>query len=88
MANTVGAGPDGKQTSSGSSFIREPNGLPLAEAGFHQEEMITAVLDLDRADRAYALDSMRNPPFLAKHWRAMVREVRQRADAPVRPRAG
>jgi len=88
VANTVGEAPDGKQTSSGSSFIREPNGLPLAEAGFHQEEMITAVLDLDRADRAYALDSMRSPPFLAKHWRAMVREVRQRADAPVRSRAG
>jgi len=80
VANTIGEAPDGKQTSSGSSFIREPGGIPLAEAGFHREEMITAVLDLDRADRAYVLDSLRNPPFLAKHWRAMVREVRRRAD--------
>lgn len=80
VANTIGEAPDGKQTSSGSSFIREPGGLPLAEAGFHQEEMITAVLDLDRADRAYVLDSLKNPPFLAKYWRAMVREVRRRAD--------
>ena len=46
VANTVGQSPDGKQTSSGASFIREPNGIPLAEAGFYQEEMITAVLDL------------------------------------------
>ena len=51
VANTIGQSPDGKQTSSGGSFIREPNGLPLAEAGFYQEEMITAVLDLSRADR-------------------------------------
>lgn len=79
VANTIGEAPDGKQTSSGSSFIREPGGIPLAEAGFHREEMITAVLDLDRADRSYVLDSMRSPPFLAKYWRAMVREVRHRA---------
>ena len=80
VANTVGESPDGKQTSSGSSFIREPNGIPLAEAGFYQEEMITAVLDLERADRSYILDSMRNPPFLAKYWREMVEEAKARAD--------
>jgi len=79
VANTIGEAPDGKQTSSGSSFIREPNGIPLAEAGFYQEELITAVLDLPRADRSYILDSMRDPPFLAKHWRAMVQEVKARA---------
>ena len=45
------------------SFIREPNGIPLAEAGFYQEEMITAILDLARADRSYALDSHEEPPF-------------------------
>src|SRR5262249_51673864 len=43
VANTVGQSPDGKQTSSGMSFIREPSGLPLAEAGYYREEMITAV---------------------------------------------
>ena len=32
VANTIGQSPDGKQTSSGWSFIREPNGIPLAEA--------------------------------------------------------
>lgn len=82
-ANTIGESPDGKQTSSGSSFIREPNGLPLAEAGFYQEEMITSVLDLSRADRSYVRDSLRNPPFLAEHWQHMVDEVRARKD--VRP---
>jgi predicted amidohydrolase len=80
VANTIGQSPDGKQTSSGASFIREPNGIPLAEAGLYQEEMITAVLDLDRADRAYVLDSMRNPPFLREYWREMVAAVVARKD--------
>jgi predicted amidohydrolase len=80
VANTIGQSPDGKQTSSGGSFIREPKGLPLAEAGYYQEEMITAVLDLDRADRSYVRASMENPPFLSKYWREMIEEVRARAD--------
>lgn len=82
VANTIGQSPDGLQTSSGMSFIREPNGIPLAEAGFYQEEMITSVLDLARADRSYILDSMRNPPFLAEHWTRMVEEVKRRAALP------
>ncbi|NQU09556.1 carbon-nitrogen hydrolase family protein [bacterium] len=80
VANTVGQSPDGKQTSSGTSFIREPAGLPLAEAGRYQEEMISAVLDLDRADRQYATDSLQNPPFLKPHWEQMIAEMRARAD--------
>jgi predicted amidohydrolase len=78
VANTFGQSPDGKQTSSGQSFIRNPEGLPLAEAGFYQEEMITAVLDLDLADRRYALDSLSNPPFLRPHWQRMLKAVRAR----------
>ena len=80
VANTVGQSPDGKQTSSGGSFIREPNGLPLAEAGYYQEEMITAVLDLSRADRSYIRDSMRNPPFLSKYWGEMIEEMKSRVN--------
>ncbi len=80
VANTIGQSPDGKQTSSGWSYIREPSGLPLAEAGYYQEEMITAVLDLARADRSYVLDSTKNPPFLSKYWQEMIAEVKARAD--------
>ena len=80
VANTIGQSPDGKQTSSGASFIREPNGIPLAEAGFYQEEMITAVLDISRADRSYIIDSMNNPPFLRKYWQQMVEEMKTRVD--------
>jgi len=79
VANTVGQSPDGKQTSSGASFIREPNGIPLAEAGYYQEEMITAVLDISRADRSYIIDSMNNPPFLSRHWQEMIEEMKARA---------
>ncbi len=80
VANTVGQSPDGKQTSSGQSFIREPDGMPLAEAGFYREEMITAVLDLARADGAYARASLEAPPFLRSHWQAMVAAAKARAD--------
>jgi len=80
VANTVGQAPDGKQTSSGASFIREPNGIPLAEAGYYQEEMITSVLDLSRADRSYVRDSMKNPPFLAGYWQQMIKATVARKD--------
>ena len=80
VANTIGESPDGKQTSSGSSFIREPKGIPLAEAGYYQEEMITSGLDLSRATRSYILDSLKNPPFLQKYWREMIAETQARAD--------
>ena len=83
VANTIGQSPDGKQSSSGMSFIREPSGMPLAEAGWYQEEMITATLDLERADRSYILDSVKDPPFLRHHWEGMLKEIRARKD--IRP---
>ncbi|MGQ9662281.1 MAG: carbon-nitrogen hydrolase family protein [Kiritimatiellia bacterium] len=79
VANTVGQAPDGRHTSSGGSFIRDPMGLPLAEAGFYQEEMITAVLDLSRADRYYVRQSLKYPAFLAKYWQEMLEAVKARA---------
>ncbi len=82
VANTIGTSPDGKQTSSGQSFIREPNGLPLAEAGWYQEEMITATLDLPRADRSYIRDSLEDPPFLRPHWERILADVKARAHLP------
>lgn len=80
VANTIGQSPDGKQTSSGASFIREPNGIPLVEAGYYQEEMITAVLDLSRANRSTLLDSLKNPPFLAPYWPQMIADMKARKD--------
>jgi predicted amidohydrolase len=79
VANTVGQSPDGKQSSSGMSFIREPSGMPLAEAGWYQEEVITAVLDLERADRSYVMDSLKDPPFLRSYHEDMIRALKARA---------
>ena len=84
VANTIGQSPDGKQTTSGASFIREPSGIPLAEAGNYQEEMITAVMDIDRATRSYIKDSFSEPQFLRKYWEEMIKEVEQRKDIPPR----
>jgi len=42
--------------------------------------MITAGLDLSRADRSYVLDSMRNPPLLSKYWQQMIEEMVGRVD--------
>ena len=84
MANTVGQSADGTETSSGWSFIRDPDGLPVVEAGFYEEAMITAVLDVEAATGRYASASARHPRFLRPYWRAMVQELRKRADRPVR----
>lgn len=79
VANTVGQSPDGKQTSSGQSFIRDCTGLPLAEAGFYEETLITAVLDLDKATGFYARQSAEHPEFLRAHWQGMIEAVKERA---------
>jgi predicted amidohydrolase len=80
VANTVGTNPEGTQASSGASFIREPAGLPLAEAGWYQEELITATLDLSRANRSYVRDSLEAPPFLRPFWPQMIEAMMARKD--------
>ncbi len=80
VANTVGQSPDGLQTSSGGSFIRDPSGLPLAEASPYQEELITAVLNLNKADRSFAIDSLNYPAFLKTYWKKMIAEMLKRAN--------
>lgn len=80
VANTVGQSPDGEQTSSGGSYIKDPTGLPLAEAGAYEEGMITAVLKMERATGYYALDSLKDPAFLHNYWVKMIDEMKARAD--------
>jgi 5-aminopentanamidase len=79
VANTVGQSPDGQQSSSGQSFIRDCTGIPLAEAGYYEETMITAVLDIDKATGFYARQSAEHPEFLRGHWQAMMDAVREKA---------
>jgi len=84
VANTVGQSRDGRQTSSGMSFIKDPTGLSLAEAGFYTEEMITARLNLKKATARYPLATMENPRILRRFWKEMVAVARRHAAAPVR----
>jgi hypothetical protein len=52
--------------------------MPLAEAGWYQEEMIIAVLDLERTDRGYVRDRLVARPFLRCYWADMVQAVQDR----------
>ncbi len=79
-ANTVGQDYRGKQSSSGGSFIKHPTGLSLAEADWYSETVVTARLDIDAADRRYALASAQQPEFMRSHLERVIEEVRARKD--------
>lgn len=79
-ANTVGQDHEGRQTSSGGSFIKHPTGLSLAEADWYREMVITARLDMRVSTGRYALASAEQPAFLRPHHEQIIREVRARKD--------
>ncbi len=79
-ANTVGQDYQGKQSSSGGSFIKHPTGLSLAEADWYSEQVITARLELEAADGRYAKASAEQPEFLQEHHARMIEEMRRRQD--------
>ncbi len=78
FANSVGPQGGGKW-SAGDSKIVAPDERVLALADNRQEAVIVANLDMEKASGKYAQRGLRRPAFLAPHWRAMVREVRRRA---------
>lgn len=77
FANCVGPQGGGKW-SAGDSKIVAPDGSILELADNRREAVITAELDLSRATRRYALDGLRHPHFLARHWRRLLPEMRRR----------
>ncbi len=77
FANSVGPQGAGKW-SAGDSKIVAPDGTILRLADNRTEAVLVADLDLSRATRKYALDSLRHPRFLARHWRQILVEVRRR----------
>ncbi len=77
FANSVGPQSGGKW-SAGDSKIVAPDGSFLQLADNRRERVLVESLDLSRATRKYALDSLKNPRFLASHWRRMLPELRQR----------
>lgn len=77
FANSVGPQGDGKW-SAGDSKIVAPDGSFLRLADNRRERVLVESLDLSRATRKYALDSLKHPRFLASHWRRMIPELRRR----------
>ena len=78
FANSVGPQGDGKW-SAGDSKIVGPDGSFLKLADNRREMLLVDDLDLSRATRKYALDSLKQPRFLATHWRRILPELRRRA---------
>jgi predicted amidohydrolase len=77
FANSVGP-QGGGRWSAGDSKIVAPDGSCLKLADNRRERVLVENLDLSRATRKYALDSMQHPRFLAAHWRRALAELRQR----------
>lgn len=77
FANSVGP-QGGGRWSAGDSKIVAPDGTFLQLADNRSEGVIVETLDLTRATRKYAVDSLSHPRFLAPHWRRMVTELRRR----------
>lgn len=77
FANSVGPQGGGKW-SAGDSKIVAPDGSFLKLADNRREQVLLGDLDLSRATRKYALDSLEHPRFLASHWRRVLLELRQR----------
>ncbi len=80
FANSVGPQGDGKW-SAGDSKIVAPDGSFLQLADNRRERVLVESLDLSGATRKYALDSLKHPSFLAKHWRRVLPELRRRVRA-------
>ncbi len=80
FANTVGPQGGGKW-SAGDSKIVGADGVCIELADNRRETFVIADLDLRLATRKYALDSLRHPRVLARHWRGLLREVREGAVA-------
>jgi predicted amidohydrolase len=81
FANSVGPQGDGLW-SAGDSKIVGPDSRVLALANNRDETVIQAELDLSFAGRRYARDTLQQPVFLRRYWKAMLaacrRQLRQR----------
>lgn len=77
FANSVGPQGGGKW-SAGDSKIVAPDGAFLQLADNRRERVIVETLELSRATRKYALDSLKHPRFLTSHWRHVLRELCRR----------
>ena len=80
FANSVGPQGGGKW-SAGDSKIVAPDGTVLALADNRHEAVLVHDLDLSRATRKYARDSLAHPRFLAAVWRRLLPDLRRGTQA-------
>ena len=78
FANSVGPQGGGKW-SAGDSKIVAPDMRVLAQADNESESLIVGSIDLDRATRKYAKESMEYPKFMAPTWKQLVERVKRAA---------
>jgi predicted amidohydrolase len=78
FANSVGPQGGGKW-SAGDSKIVASDGTFLRLADNRHEQVLVEDVDLSRATRKYAMDSLVHPRFLASHWRSMLPELWRRS---------
>ena len=78
FANSVGPQGGGKW-SAGDSKIVAPDGRTLQLADNASEAVVAAGIDLEKATRKYAEESLGSPGFLSASWRKMVSLVRAQA---------
>ena len=76
FSNTVGPQGNGLW-SAGDSKVVAPDMSVLAQANNRDETVIFANLDLAQAGGKYALDALKEPAFLRKHWQSMLAACRQ-----------
>jgi len=76
FANTVGP-QGGGNWSAGDSKIVAPDTTMLGLADNSREAVIVRDLDMAKATRKYAVDSLQHPRFLARRWPAILGEMRQ-----------
>ncbi|WP_152052132.1 carbon-nitrogen hydrolase family protein [Tautonia marina] len=76
FANSVGPQGGGKW-SAGDSKIVAPDGSFLQLADNRRAMVLVDDLDLSKATRTYAIDSLNHPRILASHWRRMLPELRR-----------
>ncbi len=76
FANTVGPQGGGKW-SAGDSKIVAPDTRILGLADNSREAVIVRDLELAKATRKYALDSLKHPRFLARRWPGILSAMRR-----------
>jgi predicted amidohydrolase len=82
-ANGVGQNLSGTLHTLGESYIVDPTGLPIAEAGKYEEALLVATLDMKRSTGNHAKASLDGPSYLRDNWSSSISAVISHKDDKV-----